>query len=158
LAATILALSGSSSGEEAVTPVQPVPFSHRLHASDLQLSCASCHPVKDPGFAAGLPSASGCMDCHAVVRSDSPAIATLRDHFERTESVPWVRIYRLPDFVYFSHRQHIRAAGVTCATCHGAVAQRDALFQEKAISMKSCMDCHRTMGASLECNVCHNPG
>jgi hypothetical protein len=129
-----------------------------VHVSELQLPCANCHALKDPGFAAGLPEETACMDCHAAVRPDSPAIALLRDYVDKGQRLPWVRIYRLPDYVYFSHRKHLRVTGVTCVSCHGAVAQRDALFQEEQISMKSCMDCHRTMGASLECNVCHNPG
>ena len=38
----------------------------------------------------------------------------------QAQSIPWVRVHNLPDFVYFDHRAHV-AAGVTCQKCHGPV-------------------------------------
>jgi hypothetical protein len=98
------------------------------------------------------------MQCHAAGGIDAEGIAALRAFAESGERVPWVRVYKVPDYVYFSHGTHVRTAGLDCETCHGTVSARDALWQERPIDMRSCVNCHRSMGASIECNVCHNPG
>jgi c(7)-type cytochrome triheme protein len=66
-----------------------------------------------------------------------------------------VRIYRLPDYVWFSHKVHSKK--VTCESCHGAVAERNVLTRAKPITMKACMACHDEAEAPNECNTCHNP-
>ena len=96
------------------------------------------------------------MGCHVSVKTDSPAIAKLADFHRRGEAVPWEPVYIVPDYVFFSHREHERA-GAACADCHGDVASRDVLAKERDISMAACMDCHRAKGAPLECDFCHEP-
>jgi hypothetical protein len=48
-------------------PEQPIAFSHRLHAGELQMSCLSCHGDAEKGRHAGIPSANACMSCHRLV-------------------------------------------------------------------------------------------
>ena len=72
------------------------------------------------------------------------------------QTVPWVRVDKLPDFVFFSHQKHL-AAKVDCAVCHGAVRNRSVLRREK-ISMVSCVNCHRLRGAPVSCGGCHSIG
>jgi hypothetical protein len=57
-------LPGNQQGYE---PDQPIAFSHRLHAGDLQISCLYCHSGAERGRHAGIPSASSCMACHRFV-------------------------------------------------------------------------------------------
>ena len=71
--------------------------------------------------------------------------------------VPWVQVYKVPDFVWFSHKKHDKKDGITCETCHGPVAEREVIYKEKPATMASCMECHDQMGASVACNACHNP-
>jgi len=78
----------------------------------------------------------------------------LEGYEQRDEPIPWVRIYKIPDFVFFSHKEHL-VPGATCATCHGAVELQDSLKQEVPTSMEHCMDCHKSQGASLDCHFCH---
>lgn len=78
----------------------------------------------------------------------------LEGYEQRNETIPWVRVYKIPDFVFFSHKEHL-ASGASCAICHGAVELRDRLEQEVPTSMEHCMDCHKSQGASLECHFCH---
>jgi len=134
---------------------QPIPFSHKRHA-EAGLRCAYCHPARDPGRAAGLPAESVCMGCHESVKRDSPAIATLAEHARAGRAVEWVRVYRLPGYVWFSHRAHGEAS-LDCQACHGTVSERDVLVKEKPITMRACMDCHARRGASNDCGFCHNP-
>lgn len=114
--------------------------------------------MQEPGDAAGMPPESFCLTCHVAVKADSPDIVKLRQYAAKGEHIPWVRIYKLPDFVLFSHKTHVEKAGLDCAACHGSVSRLDVLVQEKPVSMKACMDCHRAKNASVQCNLCHSPG
>ena len=49
--------------------------------------------------------------------------------------IPWVRVHRLPGFVYFSHQVHHKQARLEGAVCHGTVADRIVMAQEKSTSM-----------------------
>lgn len=57
-------LPGNQTGYE---PVQPIAYSHRLHAGELGLDCLSCHVGAETSRTAGIPSASVCMNCHRFV-------------------------------------------------------------------------------------------
>jgi respiratory nitrate reductase gamma subunit len=57
-------LPGNDQGYE---PVQPIAFSHRLHAGELGVSCVYCHAEAEKGPHAGVPAASVCMNCHRFV-------------------------------------------------------------------------------------------
>ena len=134
---------------------QPIPFSHKQHSP--VAACNLCHPTAASGERAGLPSTSQCLACHAAVKKDSPLIQRLAAYPKEEKPVPWVRVYRVPDFVFFSHARHL-SAKIECAACHGPVHQRDVLEKEVPTSMKACMDCHRVRGVSLACNLCHELG
>jgi hypothetical protein len=134
-------------------PPQPIPFSHKLHLA-MKLQCKMCHANRDPGESMGIAAASVCMQCHSSVKSDSPAIQKLAGYAAQNRDIPWVRVYRIPAYVDFSHKTHL-ASGATCETCHGHVEQRDALFRETNISMGSCMECHRQHKAPIDCTACH---
>lgn len=145
---------GSNSTPEKPPP-QPIPFSHKVHAK-LGLDCVDCHKMEDPGFAAGYPKEETCMLCHASVKADSPGIQKLADFAAAGEPVPWVKVYRVPNYVYFSHAFHYFDAEIACEKCHGPVAERDVIVKEKPTSMVACMACHDEMGASNDCNLCHD--
>jgi hypothetical protein len=137
----------------AEPPLQPIPYSHKQHIA-LGLKCANCHEMPDPGEMMGIPAAAKCMTCHQSVKKDSPPIQKLAAFAARNEPVPWVRVYQIPAYVFFSHKNHLDT-GATCETCHGKVSERDRLFRETDISMGGCMNCHRSSRASLDCAFCH---
>ncbi len=139
-----------------VPPRQPIPYSHKAHAGKLKLKCAECHTNPDPGETMGIPAASVCMPCHSAIHTDSPAIQKLAAFAKNSRRIPWVRVYEIPTYVTFSHREHA-AAGNTCAECHGKVTERDQLYREGDISMGGCMACHRLKKASNDCTYCHEP-
>jgi Cytochrome c7 and related cytochrome c/Class III cytochrome C family len=136
-------------------PVQPIPFSHKTHVAQ-GLNCKQCHPIPEPGDFATIPKTSFCMGCHASVKKESPHIAKLAGLHAENKRVPWVPVYRVPDWVSFSHKRHLAAEGVQCETCHGPVQEREALHRERDISMSACMDCHRARNVSNECLLCHD--
>jgi len=136
-------------------PEQPIAFSHKQHAAQ-GIACAVCHPAPDPGDFATIAKTAVCMGCHASVKTDSPRIRKLAAMHAEGKRIAWAPVYRIPDWVSFSHRKHLAAPGVKCETCHGPVETREALAREKDLSMAACMDCHRAKGASNECLLCHD--
>jgi c(7)-type cytochrome triheme protein len=132
---------------------QPVPYSHKTHLA-LGLKCNSCHKNPDPGEVMGYPAESFCMTCHQAVKPGSPHIQKLAAAAKEKKPIPWVRVYRIPEFVYFSHRVHIKA-GVPCETCHGPVRERDVITKEVSNNMQFCMACHTSSKARNDCGTCH---
>jgi hypothetical protein len=137
-------------GHSAVgyAPEQPVPYSHAVHAGELGLDCRYCHNTVERRAAAALPAAETCMNCHRSVKTDSEALAPIRDSYERGTPVPWVRVHDLPDFAYFDHSAHL-SAGVGCVECHGRVDRMEVVRQDKPLTMGWCLECHRAPDARL---------
>ena len=154
----LLAQTGGYRSPEETLPrdvgPQPVEFSHLLHAGEAGLECLFCHTGAAEGDYAELPTAADCMTCHVAVATDSPEVQKVARAAESGEEIPWVPVYRVPDIVFFSHREHL-AAGETCVTCHGPVETREVLQQEVSVNMTACLDCHRDRGAPVHCTLCH---
>ena len=129
-------------------PEQPVPYSHRLHAGEMELDCRYCHANVEQSHEAMVPPTQTCMGCHTQVHPDSQRLAPVRESFETGASVEWVRVHQIPDHVFFDHSVHL-AAGVGCVTCHGRVDQMEVVQIDQPISMGWCLDCHRDPGPSL---------
>ena len=126
-------------------PVQPVPFSHALHTGQLGMDCRYCHTAVDKGPHSTVPAAQTCMNCHSIIKKDSPLLAPVRASFESGDPVPWVKIHQAPDFVYFNHAVHVNR-GVSCVECHNNItttAEGERMAQRQPLSMSFCLDCHR---------------
>jgi hypothetical protein len=129
-------------------PVQPVEYSHKLHAGDLGMDCRYCHyTVEQTGYAA-VPQTEVCMNCHVRVKADSPLLQPVRDSYATGEPIPWVQVHVLPDYAYFNHQAHV-TAGVSCVSCHGRVDQMIVVQQEEPLTMAWCLDCHRNPAANI---------
>ncbi|MCA9577980.1 MAG: cytochrome c3 family protein [Polyangiales bacterium] len=129
-------------------PEQPVPYSHRLHAGEMEMDCRYCHANVERSHEAMVPPTQTCMGCHAQVHPESQRLAPVRESFESGESVEWVRVHQVPDHVFFDHSVHL-AAGVGCVSCHGRVDQMEVVQIDQPISMGWCLDCHRDPGPNL---------
>jgi hypothetical protein len=121
---------------------QPVPFSHRHHAGGLGLDCRYCHTTVERSSYATIPATQICMNCHSQIWSDSATLEPVRSSFRTGESIQWIKIYDLPDFVYFNHAIHVHK-GIGCATCHGRVDRMNLTWQEPSLQMEWCLNCHR---------------
>jgi hypothetical protein len=151
----LLLVAALLAAEDKPVPPQPIPFSHKTHTA-AGLKCLDCHPIRKPGFAAGIPREQTCMGCHSTIKTESPAVQKLAALAKARRPVPWVRVYRIPDYVWFSHEAHHKEAAISCETCHGPVAERDVIVKEKPVSMASCMDCHTARKAPNDCDFCHD--
>jgi formate-dependent nitrite reductase cytochrome c552 subunit len=123
-------------------PIQPVSFSHAIHADQLGLDCRYCHNGVEKSWYSNIPSASTCMNCHNQVLKDDPRLAEVRRSYETGQPIPWVQIHKLPDYVYFNHSVHVNR-GVSCAECHGPVNKMDEVKHAKSLGMPFCLECHR---------------
>jgi hypothetical protein len=125
-----------------VARAQPVPFSHRHHNGELGIDCRYCHTAVEQSAYAGVPPTKTCMNCHAQIWVDSPTLEPVRASFRSNRSIEWIKVYDLPDFVYFNHSIHVRQ-GVGCATCHGRVDRMNLTWQQPSLQMEWCLNCHR---------------
>ncbi|MBX3727949.1 MAG: cytochrome c3 family protein [Candidatus Sumerlaeia bacterium] len=123
-------------------PIQPVPFSHEVHAGQLGLDCRYCHSSVERSAHAGIPPTSTCMNCHASIGTTVETLDLVRTSFAEGTPIPWIKVHDLPDYAYFDHSAHV-AAGVGCASCHGRVDQMGVVTQVQPLSMGWCLDCHR---------------
>ena len=124
------------------TPVQPVPYSHKLHAGDLGMDCYYCHYTANKSAHAAVPPTEVCMNCHVRVKPQSPRLANVRDSYAMNKPIQWVRVHKLPDYVFFNHQAHV-TVGVSCVSCHGRIDQMVEVKQVEPMNMGWCLDCHR---------------
>jgi ABC-type nitrate/sulfonate/bicarbonate transport system substrate-binding protein len=135
-------------------PEQPLPYSHKTHVG-LGLACRLCHVNPAPGKEMTFPATSTCMNCHAKVVTDRPAIKKLAQYARSKQPIPWVRVYKVLPGVTWTHRKHLQA-GVQCESCHGNVGDLQAMSETTAVTaMASCISCHQARGVSAACAVCH---
>lgn len=157
-------------------PIQPIHYSHRIHAGSNGINCKYCHSAARVSKNAGIPSLNVCMNCHKNINevSDTTATAEYSKSFYdgeiqklytavgwdaanqkytgNTQPVKWVRIHNLPDFVYFNHSQHVTVAGIECQTCHGPVQTYEIQKQFAPLTMGWCITCHRKTEVKMEGN------
>jgi len=157
-------------------PIQPIHYSHKIHAGDNGIDCKYCHSAARESKSSGIPSLNVCMNCHKNIGEVAESTATeeytkafydgeiqkLYDavgwdkgeqkYTGKTSPVKWVRIHNLPDFVYFNHSQHVTVAGVECQKCHGPVEEMEIMKQHSPLTMGWCINCHRETNVKVEDN------
>jgi mono/diheme cytochrome c family protein len=163
--------------DQNYAPVQPIHFSHRIHAGSNGIDCKYCHSAARVGKTAGIPSLNVCMNCHKNISEVSDTTATaehskvfydgeiqklydavgwdksLQKYTGKTNPVKWVRIHNLPDFAYFNHSQHVTVGGIECQKCHGPVEEYEIQKQFAPLTMGWCVNCHRETNVKVEGNA-----
>ena len=125
-----------------VAPDQPVPFSHKHHVTDDGIDCRYCHTSVETSSFAGIPSTEICMGCHSQIWSNAAMLEPVRASYRSGQSLIWVRVHDLPEFVYFNHSIHINK-GIGCDTCHGRVDLMPLTYKVNTLYMNWCLSCHR---------------
>jgi len=142
------------------SPIQPVKFSHAIHAGQNQIDCIYCHSYAPYSKTAGIPPENVCMNCHMMVRNGTRSgafeIAKVISAYENKKPIVWIKVHNLPDYVFFSHAQHVGAGGVKCQECHGKVEDMDIVTQVSDLSMGWCIDCHRQKKLDVRSNAYYN--
>lgn len=130
------------------TPVQPVAFSHAIHADQLGIDCRYCHNGVEKSWYSNVPAASTCMNCHNQVLKDDPKLALVRESAATGKPIAWVQLHKTPDYVYFNHSVHVNR-GVSCVHCHGPVNKMDEVRHSKSLGMSFYLECHRDPAAKI---------
>jgi hypothetical protein len=162
--------------DQDYAPIQPIHYSHRIHAGNNKIDCKYCHSSARVSKNAGIPSLNICMNCHKNISEVSDTTSTVDGHTKafydneikklytavgwdgikytgKTQPVKWVRIHNLPDFAYFNHSQHVTVAGIECQKCHGPVQTYEVQKQFAPLTMGWCIDCHRQTEVKMEGNA-----
>ena len=163
--------------DQGYAPVQPIHYSHKIHAGDNQIDCNYCHSSARKSKISGIPSLNVCMNCHKNISEYTgeediangyttefynEQIAKLYDavgwddedqsYTGIEKPVKWIQVHNLPDFVYFNHAQHVTVAGLECQKCHGPVQEMEILEQYSPLTMRWCIDCHRETNVNIKGN------
>jgi mono/diheme cytochrome c family protein len=166
--------------DQGYQPVQPIAFSHKIHAGENKVDCQYCHSSAKHSKHSGIPSVNVCMNCHkniaevaegteveyngVILRKNEldKEIQKIYDaagwdvenleYTGETKPIKWIRIHNLPDHVNFVHAQHVTVAGVDCKQCHGPVEEMDEMYQYSPLTMGWCIDCHRETNVDLKGN------
>jgi mono/diheme cytochrome c family protein len=162
-------------------PRQPILFSHLIHAGSFKIDCQYCHADARRSEYAGLPSVERCVGCHKIIGvQDNPEIGKIHEYARRGQPIPWVRVFKIPEFTYFPHKAHIQA-NLPCQGCHGPIEQMRVVGAQTGprltndlarlvglkptpplLTMGWCVECHRTQNATqgrrapLDCIACHH--
>ena len=163
--------------DQGYMPVQPIHYSHKIHAGANQIECKYCHSSARVSKHSGIPSLNVCMNCHQNIAEyngeEDLEKGYTKEFYTKeikklyaavgwdeenqvytgnTEPVKWVRIHNLPDFVYFNHAQHVMVGEVKCQTCHGPVEEMEIMYQYSPLTMGWCINCHRKTNVKVEDN------
>ncbi len=163
--------------DQGYQPVQPIHYSHKIHAGDNEIDCKYCHSSARVSKTSGIPSLNVCMNCHKSISEYTgeedlengytkefytkeikklyAAVGwdeTTQGYTGETKPVEWVRVHNLPDFVYFNHSQHVSVAGVECQTCHGPVEEMEIMEQHSPLTMGWCITCHKETDVKMKDN------
>jgi len=163
--------------DQGYAPIQPIHYSHKIHAGANQIECKYCHSSARVSKHSGIPSLNVCMNCHQNIAEyngeEDLENGYTKDFYtneikklyaavgwdEETQSytgeskpVKWVRIHNLPDFVYFNHAQHVQVGQIECQKCHGPVEEMEIMYQHSTLTMGWCINCHRETNVQVESN------
>jgi len=163
--------------DQGYMPVQPIHYSHKIHAGDNQIECKYCHSSARVSKNSGIPSLNVCMNCHKNIAEyngeEDLENGYTKDFYTKeikklyaavgwdeenqrytgeSKPVKWVRIHNLPDFVYFNHAQHVEVGQIECQTCHGPVEEMEIMYQYAPLTMGWCINCHRETNVKVESN------
>jgi cytochrome c551/c552 len=139
--------------QQGYAPDQPIAFSHKLHAGMYEIDCNYCHTGVNRGKSATIPAANVCMNCHNVIKTESPEIKKIWKAVEKNRPIKWVRVHNLPDLAYFNHAQHVKVGGIECQKCHGPVQEMEVVQQFSPLTMGWCINCHRETVVKSEGNA-----
>ena len=163
--------------DQGYMPLQPIHYSHKIHAGANQIECKYCHSSARVSKHSGIPSLNVCMNCHQNIAEyngeEDFENGYTKDFYTKeikklyaavgwdeenqrytgdTQPVKWVRIHNLPDFVYFNHAQHVEVGEIECQKCHGPVEEMEIMYQHSSLTMGWCINCHRETNVKTESN------
>jgi hypothetical protein len=157
LVVTILYKNATNIGlSQNYAPDQPIKFSHKIHVQENNIECLFCHNSPEYSRESGIPTTNVCMICHNKIKTGeltgSFEIDKIIKSYKNKKSIEWIRIHNIPDFVFFSHAQHVNIGQIECLVCHGNIEEMHVTKQYASLSMGWCVKCHRNTSVQFEEN------
>jgi len=149
-------LTACMNPRKGYAPIQPIAFSHQIHAGANQIPCRYCHVSPGEGPISSVPGVNTCMNCHSQVKTQAPEIQKIHKAWKSGVPIEWVKVHDMPDHVRFSHQPHLNR-GFDCTECHGQVNSMDIVSTQNKFNMGWCVNCHRQPenNAPIDCGTCH---
>lgn len=138
---------------------QPILFRHWVHLEKVpqrgaDISCSTCHSLREDGSFTGVPALAVCAECHQQVNSPVPTststaeekqnyaseVRLVEEHVRTGKPVAWQVHQAQPDNVFFSHAAHFEK----CYTCHLTMKGKFDLGTPE-MPGKLCFQCHITL-------------
>jgi cytochrome c2 len=164
--------------DQGYEPLQPIHYSHRIHAGENKIECKYCHSSARVSKHSGIPSLNICMNCHKQIAEVAPETQakgeqefgvdynaeiaklyeavgwdkTTQSYTGESKPVKWIRLHNLPDLAYFNHAQHVTVGQIECQTCHGPVEEMEVMYQHSSLTMGWCINCHRETNVKVKDN------
>ncbi len=164
--------------DQGYEPLQPIHYSHRIHAGENKIECKYCHSSARVSKHSGIPSLNVCMNCHKQIAEVAPETQakgeqefgvdynaeiaklyeavgwdkTTQSYTGESKPVKWIRLHNLPDLAYFNHSQHVTVGQIECQTCHGPVEEMEIMYQHAPLTMGWCINCHRETNVKVKDN------
>ncbi len=138
--------------QQGYAPAQPLAFSHRLHAGELQIDCRYCHQAAETSRHAGVPAASVCMNCHKVITATLGALRAEDEAAEQAQRKPQrvisPELQKLYDALALDEKLQPRAGGAPMPLQWVKIHNvPDYVYFD-----------HRAhVGAGVACQKCHGP-
>jgi hypothetical protein len=144
-------------------PRQPIFFRHDVHAGQYKIDCKYCHAYVERSFNPGMPSVKSCMGCHLIVGTGNPEVQKVRDADAKGQTIEWIEVHPLAQFVRFPHMRHVVNGELDCKECHGQVDRMPQVYRFPSLKMGWCVGCHVTSEykdqpghpVTADCSACH---
>lgn len=153
---------------------QPVEYNHSLHIEN-EMVCVDCHKYVETQARATIPNIETCAECHdpeeplidpeiaetdeerKIAEGKALREKKLLEYIEKDEQIPWAKVYRVPDFVCFSHQRHVTLGKLDCIECHSDMTKQVKPLSKELIpiKMKRCIACHKEKQVNHDCATCH---
>jgi predicted CXXCH cytochrome family protein len=139
--------------------IDPISFSHYVHTKEHKIKCQNCHRGVERQARAEIPNIKICAVCHSrLINPSSEKEKKIYEYVKENKTIPWKVYYNVPDYVYFSHRRHVKLGKLDCTTCHGDMREQTSpeLKNFSPVKMQFCFQCHEDKKITTDCGNCHH--
>ena len=128
--------------------VQPLPFSHQHHVTDLGIDCRYCHTSVESSSFAGVPPTKTCMNCHQEIWFGSPTLEPVSRELSRRGGDSLAARPQLAALCLFQS-QHPRPQRRRLRSVSWPGGSNAIHLSGASLLMSWCVNCHRDPSANL---------
>ncbi len=138
--------------QQGYAPQQPIAYSHRLHAGELQIDCKFCHSAADSSRYAGIPASDVCMKCHLYVTAPYDVMQQERQLADKEGRPPKTIVSAELKKLYDSLALDDQLQPIA-----GATPQSISWVRVHNLPDYACFTHQAHVSAGVTCQTCHGP-